>query len=405
MFPERFRFLKQELKLDFKENSCPEFEKFLSTHKNIKSLSLIYAAPYLGSPSSMFGHTFVRLNQIKNEGNETLNDTLSFEAFTGNVPEGVDYALQGVLGFFPGSFSALPYYLKMNLYTNMESRDLWEYEIPLSEDDSKRLLGHVWELGSTYFSYYFFDENCSYHLLALLELMHPEWHLRDHFFLMTIPADTLRVIQKESGHRLSPTLRPSILNTLQHRLSAMSSTERTRFRLLTKNPGELNEQDSTPVIDTVLDWQKYQAITHSKTIYDASKKIEQRALLLRATRNEKASENNATHDTFPPETGHGSSKAAVGLYSTEQNMGTRLEWRGAYHDPLDPDEGYLKNSLLTISRVVIEQDLEKTKTLRLRELIFAEVGTLAAHNELWNNFAWQAGLGFSQPRDLLNCDS
>jgi hypothetical protein len=38
---------------------------------------------------------------------------------------------------------------------------------------SAGLLMHAWELGNASFDYFFFKENCSYHLLSLLEYADP----------------------------------------------------------------------------------------------------------------------------------------------------------------------------------------------------------------------------------------
>ena len=64
-----------------------------------------------------------------------------------------------------------PYYMKVRIYNDVEWRDMWEYELDFKEEELSRLLDHLWELGGIYFKYYFFQENCSYHLLSLLEIV------------------------------------------------------------------------------------------------------------------------------------------------------------------------------------------------------------------------------------------
>ena len=61
----------------------------------------------------------------------------------------------------------------------LENRDVWEYELNLEPHEIERLLAHTWELGFTRFDYYFFDENCSYHLLSLLDVARPGVELTD----------------------------------------------------------------------------------------------------------------------------------------------------------------------------------------------------------------------------------
>ena len=62
-----------------------------------------------------------------------------------------------------------PFYLKTQGYSNLESRDLWDYDLDLTPAQIAFLLKHAWEMGSTYSDYYFFTKNCSYQLLTLLE--------------------------------------------------------------------------------------------------------------------------------------------------------------------------------------------------------------------------------------------
>jgi len=71
-----------------------------------------------------------------------------------------------------------PYYSKVNEYLFGESRDLWEYALDLEPSQVEWLVEHLWELvvnGS--FDYFYLDENCSFHLLSLLEIAQPQWHL------------------------------------------------------------------------------------------------------------------------------------------------------------------------------------------------------------------------------------
>ena len=95
--------------------------------------------------------------------------------------------------------------MKVQAYRDIENRDMWEYRLNLTPAQIDRLLMHAWELGNAYFDYFFFKENCSYHILSLLEYADPTLHLRDHFHFWTIPADTVthRGIPAECGRRHS----------------------------------------------------------------------------------------------------------------------------------------------------------------------------------------------------------
>ncbi|MGT0149952.1 Lnb N-terminal periplasmic domain-containing protein [Vibrio metschnikovii] len=117
-------------------------------------------------------------------------------------PEGNDnpalYAMKGLFGFYPGRFTVMPYYRKVREYNDIESRDIWEYPLNLTEQEVERVLLHLWEMQLAEFDYYFLDENCSYQLLALLELA------RDDLFSgrLSFSSHSIRYRQRLSQTRL-----------------------------------------------------------------------------------------------------------------------------------------------------------------------------------------------------------
>ena len=86
---------------------------------------------------------------------------------------GVNYAFKGLFGGYQGRFSIAPYYVAVKTYGDIENRDIWEYGLNLTQEETSQMLRHVWEMRSAWFDYYFLDENCSYHLLSLLETARP----------------------------------------------------------------------------------------------------------------------------------------------------------------------------------------------------------------------------------------
>jgi len=174
-FIARYYWLKQQLNFDpvrLPPQSCPDFEQWFAQLQPA-GLSLIFPAAYLNNPSSMFGHTLLRIDQAnQNEQTRLLAYALNYAAAT-EEENGLVFAFKGTMGGYPGVFSILPYYKKVKEYSDLEHRDVWEYQLNFSQAEVYRLLRHVWELDDIYFEYYFFDENCAYHLLSLLEVARP----------------------------------------------------------------------------------------------------------------------------------------------------------------------------------------------------------------------------------------
>ncbi len=128
------------------------------------------------------------------------------------------FAFKGLFGLYHGKFSIAPYYLKVKVYGDIENRDIWEYRLNLTEKEIDRLLRHVWEMRFAWFDYYFFDENCSYHLLSLLEVARPGLHLTDRFSLWVIPSETIRAMD-EAGLVKKVRFRPARDTLLRKRAS------------------------------------------------------------------------------------------------------------------------------------------------------------------------------------------
>ncbi|UYL10415.1 DUF4105 domain-containing protein [Bdellovibrio sp. SKB1291214] len=186
---------------------------------------LIFAASDLSSAPSSFGHTFLRLHNPKNTGQLDLLDYgINYAANTG-TEDGALYAMKGLFGFYPGTYSMLPYHQKIQEYSNLEGRDLWEYKLNLSPAQVEFMIDHLIELDKAYAPYYFVDENCSSQMLELIEAASPNHNLTDKFHDMVIPLDTLKVLNSQ-GLLLAGKLRTSLQTEWRTRYAQLNFAER-----------------------------------------------------------------------------------------------------------------------------------------------------------------------------------
>ncbi len=160
VFPARIEFLKSIGELgDLNLSDCKE----LIDWKNglqVKSLSVVFSSSYPNNPSSMFGHTLIRLNSEKR--NELLDYSVAFSAWQEATDSGLLLALKGLFGGYRGLIELTKYYQKVNEYNYYESRDLIDYPLKMTGLEVDRFLNHLWEIyQTTYFDYFFADENCS----------------------------------------------------------------------------------------------------------------------------------------------------------------------------------------------------------------------------------------------------
>src|ERR1051325_1313323 len=108
----------------------------------------------------------------------------------------------------------------------METRDLGEYELAFTPEELERVLEHAWELLSAYFQYFFFDENCSYHLLGLLQVARPDLELTAPFRWWALPSDTVRQVVRQPGLVVRTVYRPANSTVIEARLKRLTAQER-----------------------------------------------------------------------------------------------------------------------------------------------------------------------------------
>jgi hypothetical protein len=95
---------------------------------------------------------------------------------------------------FEGVFEMRLYPKKLQEYLDMESRDIWEYHLNLTEEESAQLVRHAWEIRQENFAYQFFAENCSYRMLNFIDVARPGLNLRDQYSVYVIPQDSVGTV-------------------------------------------------------------------------------------------------------------------------------------------------------------------------------------------------------------------
>jgi len=152
-FPARLSWLQSKLKdhpawASLPKPTCYYFDVFLR-NLNAESISFVFSSYYANNPGSAFGHTFFRVNKKIKEGRskqELLDYGISYAAnVTTSNP--LIYFINGLMGGFTGTYASVPYYYKVREYNDYESRDLWSYELNLTEAELQQLLYHIWEVG------------------------------------------------------------------------------------------------------------------------------------------------------------------------------------------------------------------------------------------------------------------
>lgn len=397
-FPARFEWLKERLSIDpsrFPEASCGELDNALLQIRP-KSASFIFASAHMNAPASMFGHTFIRVDS--DYESPLLSYAVNYAATIDRRDNGLTYAFKGIFGFYPGYYSILPYYDKVKEYGNMDQRDLWEYRLNLSEEEVFRMVLHIWELQGIYSDYYFFDENCSYDLLFLLEAARPTVSLTDRKGMWVIPVNTL-IRVRLAGLTEETVFRPSQVRKIRQAASVLDEGERKVARKLidgTESPEEVARldiptDDKIRILDIAAE---YTQLRYMKR-YLPKGEFQKRFVGILSTRSRMGEPERPDPPIpvpAPPESGHASSRATVSAGARDGQAFGELTYRPAYHDLLDRDEGYAEGSQIEFSAVTLRY-YPKDERLRLQRWDLIHIVSAAPRDEFFRPISWKFRTG------------
>lgn len=365
-------------------------------------VSVMFASAYMGNAASMFGHTFLKFHGRANRGDrDLLNYGVNFFARTGNESS-VPYALFGLLGLYPGLFNLSPFHETLKDYANLEGRDVWEYRLNLDADEVDQLVNHLIELQQTYFDYYFLDENCSYQLLAVLEVARNDLHLTDRFFYEVIPADTIRRLMRTPSLVTSIRYRPSLAAVFRANLGALDSGDQVTARHLA--PAAASDLASVRAeLDSLSPVRRARvldaAIAYADLLLakgDASMRDRGHQLKIWRAQTEVDLEPLAPAEPSRPEEGHDPAGVGVSVGRREQQSLTDVSFRMAYHHLLSDDTGFSRNTQLEIMRITARF---MNSQAYLQDWTILDLISLPTADRFLATPSWRAGLAIRRLAD------
>jgi hypothetical protein len=352
----------------------------------------------------MFGHTLIRVDS--NLESKLVSYAINYAAFTDET-FGPLYAVRGIFGLYKGYFSVQPYYELINKYSNMENRDIWEYSLNLTREEVMMMTLHVWEMKEKFSYYYFFDENCSYILLFMLEVARPEAELTEGFGMWAIPIDTIRrVMEAEMVEKV--TYRPSRATRLLHVASVSTPDERTLAKdiSLGKQPplAALDARDTeqegsrqnpkaseTRTLDMATEFLKY---SYEQQELDKDK-YTRRLLSILALRSNQGRLEYDIPEPARPEQGHGSARATIGRGWLEQENYWSLRMRPAFHGLTDPDAGFARGASISFVDIEGRYYVDQQK-LELQRLDIIDITSIAPIGDFFRAASWKLNFGLAR---------
>ena len=407
LFPARWWWLKQRLVLP--ENYdvvCPQLDAFMQRVSHQK-LFLVFPSMYLNNPGSTFGHTFLRFDA--DEESILLSQTLNYAARVDQSDDFVSYISKGLFGGYSGFFRARPYYETVQEYNNIENRDIWEYQLDFTPEEIEQLVRHIWEVKGIDFDYYFFRENCSYRLLALLDVIRPGLQLtaEGKFPVYAIPVDTVRALD-DSMLIKSRKFRASLATQID---DYFSLADDEHFSIVLDIVFDNTVTEDTPA-DSVA---TYSAVISEKiesltSVEDQLSVLEQSYNLLQFSgessstkaqailqlTNELSSKEKRVKETtsflhgISPEMGHDSLRVSSG-YGEQNNLHyVNLEFRLAFHDLLDAPQGFVNGAAINIfdARFKWFVNNETDDQIRLESLSLFNVTSLSPVSHWQTPVSW-----------------
>ncbi|MFG1495061.1 DUF4105 domain-containing protein [Saccharospirillum sp. HFRX-1] len=269
-FPSRFLFLQQELGLlpEIQIRShCQMFADWADLSAD-SHISVVMVDGYYGNPASSFGHLIVRIGR-DGSASPLLDRSFNYGA---DVPESdgtLTYIVKGLLGGYQAGFTQENFYRQDLVYTRNEYRDMWNYQLALTDKQELLFVAHVWELLGHPATYYFVKNNCAFAIAETLEFV-LDRDLVDQGVLWYAPAALFQKLDRldaeDPGHLVTkrefvPSQKRQLANLLDALTTAQSRVMRRYLdedgAFLSEQLAQLSDDDASAVLEALIEYHDY----------------------------------------------------------------------------------------------------------------------------------------------------
>ena len=384
-------------KAELPEVQCIAYDEWRK-HVQPQQVTLIFPTYHLNSPSSMYGHTLLRLDPEKDKGeSKWLSVAVNFGA---NVPEGENsilYTYRGLFGGYRGLFITDHYFKKIQEYNRIEHRDIWEYHLNLNQEETERLVQHVWEVQDITFPYYFFDENCSYRILELLEIARPEVELTEDYIVTAIPIDTVKTV-KDAGMVENVSYRPARVTTLSYMINNIPESQRSLAISLSEDISTLENdefkrltaEEQSNIIDIAYNYLRYKQSGNARDKQSSRRSFQ----LLKARTQYARGEKIKLPEPVKPDEGHHSKRVSVALGQRLNNNYAELGFKMSFHDLEDNIHGFLQGA--QINMFTGQLRAEENEGVSLYKLDIIDIFSLTPRNQFFSPMSWRIYSGLER---------
>ncbi|MCI5145997.1 MAG: DUF4105 domain-containing protein, partial [Candidatus Electrothrix sp. AR3] len=416
-FPARYFWLSQYLSLPeyaLRTPQCTQLTQW-SLPERVQSISLFLVSGYLANPASVFGHALLKLNTSSSDDQTGMFDlTINYGALIPADESVGKYIIHGMTGGYQAGFSDRYFYTQDLVYSRTEFRDIWDYELILSDYQRTLLLLHLWEVLGKKFTYYFLDKNCAFRLAELLELVLEEpllehagiWYAPVEIFHRLEDIDSQRKQRNTSGLIQSVRFIPSGQKKLYHQFGLLNSREQEEVFSIIKNDVSSLVQEQQPlVLDTLLAYYNYRLVKEQPSPDAKTLQGKNQALLARLRLPPQATPLAEVPWLDSPAQGNSPLLTGFGL-GHQKNQGTyiRVHWapfsqEALGRNSLEGDELAVLDTVLGIAGAEDAIFLDQFDLFRIRKL---KTGIMATEEE--NPWSWQLRTGIEWVEDAVTHD-
>ncbi len=404
-FPARYSWLREQLALDaagVPAHACPGYEEFRDT-VDAHSATFVFSSAFVSQPSSMFGHTLLRLDGPDPQSRPHLASyAVNYGADSAVTDQdgAALYALRGLAGGYPARYELIPYAAKVTQYSRHQNRDIFEYELALTPDEVALIVAHLWEMQDIHADYFYFSENCGSRILDLIEVGRPSLREHSDFDLYAIPADVARVLMDAPGLVASWSYRPSARVSLDRILDTLEPNEIDQAKALAGGaPVEptlaaLDATEAAAAADAAMALLEYRLRVGQTPREEAAPQLY--ALLRQRARMDAPPLDATAAPPARPDEGHGAGRLLVAGGIADRRGFMEVHLRPAYHDLLDPQHGYVSGAEVSIfetSARWIDGEGPRLETFRV-----AEIHSVGERTAVFKPASWRVGTGLSRFR-------
>lgn len=397
-FPARRLYLEKK-GYRFPSVTCKEYDNW-SRGNSIKSASLIFATGFLGNPASYFGHPLLKFNYKDERSPLDLLDTaINYGAFTPANVDALSYAVQGMFGGYEAGFTSADFFFHKNNYSELELRDLWEYELDLTPEQVQFMYAHVWELQNARIRYYFFKDNCAYRMGDLLEIVTGKEFVSE-YALAAIPSALFHQLYEYNLVKDIKQLK-SRQTRMREKVLTLKSSERKYLKEVSENADyvrsdefkALDEYSRIRILETALDYYSFRLVGENTPENKESKrKILKERIALPPVK--------IGWKEIPKRPPHEAQKPILTLpgyfYSEKFGEASSLRFRPVFYDLVSPDTGRPVYSSLAVMDFELNATDERLWLKNLNLVSIESLNLSSTNLKGDGGWAWRVNAGADQ---------